>query len=170
MTQTEISSCRACRGIQKAVLPSYDSSHMTRRRAFGPRNRCGATGIFLIVFLLSGIAYADDLVDARACKYLVTYQPSPVNGADYTPGTDVHGKPVVEADISPSPVTIPDNFSFDVDVDVARAVGLPVPSGSQSLTKIGTVTYDKGQLLYNGQPMEGPAEAALIALCKPQKH
>ena len=87
---------------------------------------------------------------------------------EYKPGVDVHGKPVVEADIAPSPVSVPETFSFDVTVDLARQIGLSTPAGVEAVAKVGTITYDKGKLFYNGAPMEGEAEANLRALCVPR--
>jgi hypothetical protein len=100
---------------------------------------------------------------------MVAYQPDPVNGPDYKPGVDVHGKPVVEADINPSPVKAPDTISFDLTVDLAKYAGIAVPAGTEAKATIGAVTVDKaGHMTFNGKPMEGDAEAALRELCAPK--
>jgi hypothetical protein len=119
----------------------------------------------LALCLLSGAAAADELIDAETCKYLAVYKPAP--DVDYKPGVDVHGHPVVEADITPPAVKMPENFSFDVNVDVAQAAGLPLPAGTQALAKVGTITYEKGELKFNGKPLNGEEEAHLKALCNP---
>jgi hypothetical protein len=127
--------------------------------------------IFFALVLFSLSAHADELIDAQSCKYLTAYTPAP--DVVYTPGVDVHGKPVVEADITSPVVEMPEKFNFDISFDAAKAVGLPVPPGTQSLMKIGTIVYNKGQLTFNGTPLEGQAEANLKALCaapeKPSK-
>jgi hypothetical protein len=115
------------------------------------------------------VALADSLIGKEDCKYLVSAA-SPAPGAEYQPGVDIHGKPVVEADITPPAVQMPDHFSFDLNIDAARAAGLPVPPGTQALAKVGTVTYDKGQLSFNGKPLEGEQEAQLKALCAPPEN
>lgn len=115
------------------------------------------------VLALMQCAHAENLIDKKACQYLVAHEPA--GDVAYRPGVDVHGKPVVEADIAPPVVTVPEDFSFDVTVDVARAAGLPVPPGTEMAMKAGTVTYKDGRFRFNGKPLEGEAEANLRALC-----
>ena len=134
--------------------------------------RC-AIAFIAIAGLLAYGAAADEKkppeLDPKVCQQMVTYQPDPMNGADYKPGVDVHGKPVVEADINPSPVEIPDTISFDVTVDLALYAGIAVPTGTEQKASVGTVTVDKeGHMTFNGKPMEGSAEAALRELCAPK--
>lgn len=108
-------------------------------------------------------------LDAKTCQQMATYQPDPKQGADYKPGVDVHGKPVVEADLNPSPIKLPDTISFDLTVDVAKYAGIPVPAGTEAKAAIGTVTVDKdGHMSFNGHPLEGDAEKALRELCAPK--
>jgi hypothetical protein len=100
----------------------------------------------------------------EVCGMLVTH--TPAADVEYKPGVDVTGKPVVEADLNLSPVAVPDTIQFDITVDVARHAGINVPIGFENLARIGTVAVDKsGKMTFNGQPMEGPQEAALKALC-----
>jgi len=99
------------------------------------------------------------------CRYMTTYQPLPGNDAEYKPGVDVHGKPVVEADITPNVITMPDKISFDLTVDTAKYIGLALPQGVEGQMKVGTVTIENGQTYFNGKPLAGEAEAALQKLC-----
>jgi hypothetical protein len=108
-------------------------------------------------------------LSAQECQYLVEYKPSVDGNADYQPGVDVHGKPVVEADISTSVIQPPEKYSFDLTVDVAKYIGLTKPTGVMGETKMGTITVEKGKVLFDGKPLESDAEAALRALCAPKK-
>lgn len=108
-------------------------------------------------------------LDASVCSQMAAYHPEPGQSADYKPGVDVHGKPVVEADLNPSQLKAADTISFDVTVDMAEYAGLAVPAGTETKTAIGTVTVDKdGHMTFNGRPLEGDAERALRALCAPK--
>ncbi len=125
-----------------------------------------------LICLISVTAFAADKTPSadndlgitdKDCAALVDYQPSA--DVEYKPGVDVHGKPVVEADITPSVVKPPEKYSFDLNVDAAHFLGLAVPPGSQGLMKVGTITIEKGQATFNGNPLEGQAAAALKAIC-----
>ena len=64
----------------------------------------------------------------------------------------------------------PEKYSFDLNVDAARYLGMTVPPGTQGLMKVGTVTIDKnGQTTFNGKPLEGDAAAALKEVCTAKK-
>jgi hypothetical protein len=106
-------------------------------------------------------------LDPKTCQQMVAYVPQKgLNGADYTPGVDVHGKPVVEADINPSPIKMPETFTFEINVNVARYAHLTTPPGVWTKGAVGTVSVGKdGHMTFNGKPMEGEAEAALRGLC-----
>ncbi|MCE9507372.1 MAG: hypothetical protein K8R48_03510 [Alphaproteobacteria bacterium] len=127
----------------------------------------------LFVLLLAQNALAAEethekpLVTAEDCRFLTAYQPSP--GTEYQPGVDVRGKPVVEADLTPSVIQPPEKYSFDLTVDVMKYIGLTEPTGVLGETKMGTVTVEKGKIMFNGKPLGGDAEAALVALCAPEK-
>ena len=105
----------------------------------------------------------------KDCAAVVAYQPSA--DVDYKPGVDVNGKPVMPADLTPSVVKPPEKYSFDLNLDAAKLLGLPVPAGTQGLMTVGKVAIDSvsGQVTWNGQPMEGDAMAALQAACAARK-
>lgn len=112
----------------------------------------------------------EGVIDLQACRQLVAHKPD----ADvaYQPGVDVHGNPVVEADLTPSPVQAPDKVSFDVTVDMAQYMGIAVPAGLEGQARMGTIAYEDGVLTFNGEPMDGPAVTALREICagkKPEK-
>lgn len=136
--------------------------------------RC-ALGFVLIAGVLACAASAAEKkapvpeLDPKVCQQMVAYQPDPVNGADYKPGVDVHGKPVVEADINPPVIGVSDKVSFDLTVDLAKYMGIQAPVGLEGEAVMGKIVIDKqGHVTFNGQPLEGPAEAALRELCAPK--
>lgn len=119
-----------------------------------------------VCFLTAAKKEPELVVSAQDCLSLAV--PAPAVAAEYQPGVDVHGKPVMEADLTPSSVKPPDKYSFDLTVDIARHIGLTVPAGMAGEAKIGAITIENGQVKFNGSPMEGDAEAALKALCTRQ--
>ncbi len=106
-------------------------------------------------------------LDPKVCQEMVAYIPDPNNGPDYKPGVDVHGKPVVEADLNPSPIAVPEKVQFNLTVDLAKYMGLQAPTGLEGEAVIGKIEIDTktGQATFNGQPLEGNAQAALRDLC-----
>ncbi|MBI3440425.1 MAG: hypothetical protein HY052_01240 [Proteobacteria bacterium] len=107
------------------------------------------------------------LISAEDCQYLTAYQPKVDGDAGYKPGVDAHGKPVMEADITPAVIQPPEKTRFDLTVDLAKYMGIAVPAGFEGKANMGTITVERGQVKFNGKPLEGDAEAALKALCAP---
>lgn len=135
--------------------------------------RCVISFVAIAGLLAYGAAAAEKKappeLDPKVCQQMVAYQPEPGNDAEYKPGVDVHGKPVVEADITPSVIKPPEVYSFHVTVDLAEYMGLTVPTGLEDKAVMGTIQMDKdGHMTFNGQPLEGDAEKALRELCAPK--
>lgn len=104
------------------------------------------------------------------CRQLVAHVPD----ADvaYQPGVDVHGKPVVGADIDPPAVEMPARIAFNLTVDMAQYLGIDRPPGTEGYASLGTVVFENGVLTFNGKPLSGQSETALRAICTtpvPQK-
>lgn len=123
---------------------------------------------FLILMLLnSNPALADEmqkLDDSDVCKYFIAHHPS--DDVAFKSGKDVKGKPVVEADLSPSPAITPNNLEFDVTVDMAEYLKIETPKGLEGRANIGRISIDDdGTALFNGAPLDGDSNAALRALC-----
>ncbi len=128
----------------------------------------------MILALLLLLANADPAsaslpeLDVKFCQMIVAHQPS--DDVEYKPGVDVNGKPVVEADINPSPVEMPEQLSFDITVDLARHIGIAAPEGLEGQDKIGTLVVEAdGSMTFDGKPLEGDAQAALREMCQPKK-
>ncbi|QQG35324.1 MAG: hypothetical protein HYS17_07140 [Micavibrio aeruginosavorus] len=70
--------------------------------------------------------------------------------AAYQPGVDVHGKPVVPADVSAVPAMIPDVVKIPISIDLAQRLG-QVPAGAELKTETGMVEVHRdGRVTYNG--------------------
>lgn len=125
--------------------------------------------ILLLLGLLvwaPGSSRAETLtVDAAECRLLQRYQPEPGQDPAYQPGRDVRGRPVAPADVEGSArLDLPESYEFDVEVR-PRDRGLL----NDSRIKIGRVSVAQGgELLWNGRPLQGARQAALLDLCRSQ--
>lgn len=118
---------------------------------------------FFVLFSLPAAAQTI-ILEESACQAMVQHQPA--DDVTYQPGVDAEGRPVVEADLNPSPIQLPETISFDITVDVMKYAGIIPPKGVEGQAVIGRVDVARdGRMYFNGQPMEGPSEAALRALC-----
>jgi len=115
--------------------------------------------LFAFIFFFCAPAYAQG--DAALCQFWKHINSSPSVSAAYQPGVDVHGKPVVPADINaPSSSFLPSRITFPVNVDLAQAFGLPLPAGTQFDANMGMVeVYTDGRVLYNGQDLTAQTQA-----------
>jgi hypothetical protein len=89
--------------------------------------------------------------------------------ADFEPGVDVHGRPVVPADVGRAGVGLPDIVSVFVSAEVRNTFQLSDDSPLLSFDAgIGVVEYElsSGRLLFNGVPLRERDEQALAALCR----
>jgi len=122
--------------------------------------------LLLMMMLAASPAGAQGLdMDINICRAMALHLPDA--GVVYKPGVDVHGNPVVGADLNPSPMKLPENFSFDITVDVMQHMGVQSPEGLEGKAPIGRIDVQPdGRMFFNGQPLEGEAEAALRGLCK----
>lgn len=103
------------------------------------------------------------------CSRLARHVPS--NDTAYRPGVDVHGKPVVPADLGGTPkIKPPEDITIAITVDIQERFGIPANS---TLFKpeayIGYVTVKKdGAAYFNGKPLGGEEQRALAHLCQRQ--
>lgn len=127
--------------------------------------------------LLPVSAFAEDkpYLDPTVCQQLtVDYEaPADINqNADYQPGVDAQGKPVIEADINPSGIIVPEQVDFDISVLQARYLGLKSPAVLKNEAILGRVSVDtkSGRVSYNGQPIgRGVNLDALRDLCRKEE-
>ncbi len=112
------------------------------------------------------LAQAPPVVDASTCQTLTRHRPSA--DTEYRPGVDVKGRPVAPADLPGSAsIGAIDRFDIPVTLDLARRLGLGVPTGGlRGNTQIGWLTLDANRLYFNGQPIGDAAQAELYAYCR----
>lgn len=128
---------------------------------------------FLVVIWVSMAVFAEDTIEHKIadtqdqwqdfCVYFVEHVPA--DDVAYTPGVDVHGKPVVPADLTPHVVEVPKTIAFDLDIDVAKYLGIPVPAGVLEEATIGHISITDNVVRFNGAPIEGEAKKSLRQTC-----
>ena len=88
-------------------------------------------------------------------------------GAAYTPGVDVHGKPVVSADLAPAPMAVPKSMTIPLTMDMAQRFNSVLPTGAKMEAQVGTVDImQDGRVMINGKDMSGPADAVCTSMAK----
>ncbi|MBP2230623.1 hypothetical protein J2847_003928 [Azospirillum agricola] len=104
-------------------------------------------------------------IDLSACQTLTRHRPAP--DVEYKPGVDVRGRPVAPADLPGSAAPAIDRFDIPVTLNLARRMGLHVPTGGlRGDTQIGWLTMDGNRLFFNGQPVGDAAQGELYAYCR----
>ena len=130
---------------------------------------------FSLLAALAGLAAAPaaaeeaDLTNSEAdCSRLTRHYPS--DDVTYQPGSDVHGKPVVPADLNGGGgLILPDAVVIPIEVDLFERYGIPANSANfKADIFIGEVVVDvaSGRATFNGQPLQTDAEADLAARCQ----
>lgn len=94
----------------------------------------------------------------------------PTDDVTYQPGRDVHGKPVVPADLNPAGgLILPDAVVIPIELDLFERYGIPANKANfKGDVFIGEVVVDvaTGRAIFNGQPLQSDAEAELAARCQ----
>ena len=112
---------------------------------------------FLIfLFLFPAVAHAQD--NAALCAFRAAHK---APSAAYQPGVDVHGNPVVPADLNaPLPGYVPDKINIPVTIDMAQQLHMPLPSGTKLEADAGMIEiYMTGKVMYNGQDITEQTQA-----------
>ncbi|WP_109120624.1 hypothetical protein [Azospirillum sp. TSO22-1] len=117
---------------------------------------------------LTAAPAAAETFDTSICRLLPQYVPSAE--VAYTPGIDVHGRPVAPADVRGSAgVRIADRLDIPLTLGLARRLGLAVPPSAKALgtqAEVGRLSLFGDVLLFNGQPLGEFSQSELIALCR----
>jgi hypothetical protein len=125
----------------------------------------------VVLLLGATAAFAETpSVDPALCRALVKHVPA----ADvaYQPGVDVHGKPVVPADVPGSPpMQLPDQIKIPLTLNLAKTLNLNTAAypanqlGSGSEAQLGTLTVEGDRVSFNGQPISDTQQDRLAVLC-----
>ncbi|HYH21482.1 MAG TPA: hypothetical protein VD995_22975 [Azospirillum sp.] len=121
-----------------------------------------------LVLALGGGAAAQG-VDLSVCQYLPRHVPAA--DVEHRPGADVvNGRPVAPADLPGSAGgigTAPLRIEIPVTLNFARRLGVDGTTGGlPGKTEVGRITVIGDQIWFNDQPLNGPSQARLYALCR----
>ena len=101
------------------------------------------------------------------CRRIVKHVPS--GDVAYKSGVDVHGKPVVPADLEPAlgGIALPDEVVIDFGFDLSGRYGIPNTGLYTATAGILTIHYDLalGALTVNGKPLERADSRAVTKAC-----
>ncbi len=125
---------------------------------------------FFFLLLLSTPAFAAaPVLDPAFCQALVKHVPDA--DVNYQPGVDVHGDPVVPADLPDSPrLELPKTISIPLTADLFKILHFstdkyPFNTMPQNDINLGTLTAEGNRVLFNGQPLTSDQQDDLAVLC-----
>jgi hypothetical protein len=101
------------------------------------------------------------------CRLVVAHVAAP--DVAYQPGVDVHGRPVVPADVDGAAIVLPEVVPIIISSDLRDRFGLDPDSPLFNAdVEIGVVelVLASGGLFFNGAPLGDNDERALAALCR----
>ncbi|WP_413204079.1 hypothetical protein [Rhodospirillum sp. A1_3_36] len=107
---------------------------------------------------------------AEDCRRLTAHHPRP--DVAYRSGVDVHGKPVVPADLEDRSAWtegLKKGFTMTLAIDPYDRMGRAAPNGlADSSVPIGKLSYDigTGRMELDGRPLTDPQQAALSEACR----
>lgn len=119
------------------------------------------TVLFLLALPSAEVWAQDDDV----CRYLDVYRDDAgtKNGAAYEPGVDVHGRPVVPADLNDRSGIVSGVIRIPLTVDLAARYGLSVPQGIELEPVIGElIITNDGRVMWGAQDLT----AETVAMCR----
>jgi hypothetical protein len=124
-----------------------------------------------IALVLANIAWAtpasaEIAISRKDCQRLVNHEPAP--DVAYQPGVDVHGRPVVPADLGGGQqIQLPDVIYIPIEVLIQDKYGIPANSVLYDATAlVGVVEVRGNQVYFEDQPLTDPEIVALEAACR----
>ena len=126
----------------------------------------GTIGLVLTALAWPAPASAEIAISRRDCQRLVNHEPAP--DVTYQPGVDVHGRPVVPADLGGGQqIQLPDVIYIPIEVLVQDKFGIPANSVLYDATALVGVVYVRGnQVYFEDQPLTDPEIVALEEACR----
>jgi hypothetical protein len=126
----------------------------------------GTIGLVLTALAWPAPASAEIAISRRDCQRLVNHEPAP--DVTYQPGVDVHGRPVVPADLGGGQqIQLPDVIYIPIEVLVQDKFGIPANSVLYDATAlVGVVSVRGNQVYFEDQPLTDPEIVALEEACR----
>jgi hypothetical protein len=126
----------------------------------------GSIALILLAAVWTAPANAEVAISRRDCQYLVRHEPAP--DVAYQPGVDVHGRPVVPADLNGgSQIELPDVIYIPIEVLIQDRFHIPANSVLfQATAEVGVAELRGNQVYYQDQLLSDPETAALEAACR----
>jgi hypothetical protein len=111
-------------------------------------------------------ASAEIAISRTDCERLVRHEPAP--DVAYQPGVDVHGRPVVPADLGGGQqIQLPDAIYIPIEVLMQDKYGIPANSVLYDATAlVGVVSVRGNQVYFEDQPLTDPEIVALEQACR----
>lgn len=125
--------------------------------------------VSICLLLIPMTALAEDVtleVTKDNCQRIVKYVAE--QDVTYTPGVDVHGRPVAPADLEQNQIQIPNRIFIDLSLPFKDLLKNYNPKLRNAEVYVGLVEYDinSGRLLFNGQELSDPALNAIARECE----
>jgi hypothetical protein len=126
----------------------------------------GTIVIVLLAAAWTAPANAEVAISRRDCQRLVRHEPAP--DVAYQPGVDVHGRPVVPADLGGgSQIELPDVIYIPIEVLIQDRFHIPANSVLfQATAEVGVAELRGNQVYYQDQLLSDPESTALEAACR----
>jgi hypothetical protein len=126
----------------------------------------GSIALILSVVGWAAPAGAEIAISRRDCERLVRHEPAP--DVTYQPGVDVHGRPVVPADLGGgSQIELPDVIYIPIEVLIQDKYGIPANSVLYDATAlVGVVSVRGNQIYFEDKLLTDPEIAALEDACR----
>lgn len=141
--------------------------------------------VVLLVVLISSVSQAQQVLSPLATRVVISKQDCqraiqhiPSADVAYKAGVDVHGKPVVPADLPSNGggIKLPDQIEFKYKINPTNFASTATQAASQSQLTTGnnsqmtvaTIKYDlaSGLLTVNGKPLSGTDQQGIAEECR----
>jgi hypothetical protein len=126
----------------------------------------GSIALVLVAVAWAAPASAEIAISRKDCQRLVNHEPAP--DVTYQPGVDVHGRPVVPADLGGGQqIQLPDVIYIPIEVLIQDKYGIPANSVLYDATAlVGVVSVRGNQVYFEDQPLTDPEIVALEEACR----
>jgi hypothetical protein len=126
----------------------------------------GSIALVLAALTWAAPANAEIAISRKDCQRLVNHEPAP--DVTYQPGVDVHGRPVVPADLGGGQqIQLPDVIYIPIEVLIQDKYGIPANSVLYDATAlVGVVSVRGNQVYFEDQPLTDPEIVALEDACR----